>query len=90
MRGRFFSDMDGPNSPLVTMVDETAAHRYWPNEDPVGKRLKGFDARGKNDDWLTVTGVVQDMRRHGREQALDAHIFQWYRQAPDNGTPDLW
>jgi putative ABC transport system permease protein len=89
LAGRSFSDSDSPNAPLVVIVDETMARRYWPDESPIGKRFKGFDSRGPNDDWLTVIGVVQDMRRHGRERSPAAHIYQWYKQAAGNSTPDL-
>jgi putative ABC transport system permease protein len=89
IRGRFFSERDNVDSPLVAMIDETMARRYWPGEDPVGKRFKGFDQRGHNDEWSTVVGVVADMRRHGREQQPAAHIYQWYRQSVDQGTKDL-
>jgi len=88
VRGRFFSDRDGPDSPLVAIIDETMARRYWPDEDPIGKRFKGFDRRGHDDDWLTVIGVVGDMRRHGLEQRLAAHIYEWYKQS-GNATKDL-
>ena len=62
--------------PLVVMVNETLARRYWPGEDPVGKRVKGFDARGPHDDWLTVVGVVGDSRSGGRERALFSQIYE--------------
>src|SRR5207249_2972138 len=88
LRGRFFSDQDGPDSSLVAIVDETMARRYWPREDPIGKRFKGFDRRGHDDAWLTVIGVVQDMRRHGLERQPAAHIFEWHKQS-GNATPDL-
>jgi len=39
VRGRFFDDRDGPTSPLVIIVDEKLAHRFWPNQDPVGRRM---------------------------------------------------
>jgi putative ABC transport system permease protein len=87
--GRFFSDNDGPNSPLVAIVDETMARRYWRGENPIGKRFKGFDARGRSDDWLTVIGVVRDMRRHGLERQPAAHIYQRYKQTAGTNTPDL-
>ena len=81
LRGRVFTEQDGVDSPLVVVVDESMARRYWPGEDPIGKRLKGFDKRGHNDEWATVIGVVEDMRRHGREQKLAAHIYEWYNQS---------
>ena len=88
LRGRLFTEQDGPGSPLVAVIDESMARRYWPGEDPIGKRIKGFDKRGKNDDWVTVIGVVEDMRRHGREQKLASHVYEWYKQSGD-ATPDL-
>jgi predicted permease len=77
LNGRFFSHQDGPNSPLVAIIDESMARQYWPNQDPVGKRFKGQDRRGGNDDWLTVIGVVGDMRRHGLENQPRPHVFEW-------------
>jgi len=81
LRGRLFTEQDGPESPLVVLVDENMARRYWPGEDPIGQRIKGFDKRGHNDDWMTVIGVVENMRRHGREQKLASHVYEWYRQS---------
>ncbi|MBV9307743.1 MAG: ABC transporter permease [Acidobacteriaceae bacterium] len=89
LRGRFFSNADDLNSPLVAIIDETMARRYWPGENPIGKRFKGFDARGRNDEWLTVIGVVPDMRRHGLERQPAAHVYQWHKQARSIATPDL-
>jgi predicted permease len=83
LRGRYFSAADGPDSSLVAIIDQGAARRYWPGEDPIGKRFKGQDPRGHNDDWLTVIGVVRDMRRSGRERQPTPHVFEWYQQSGD-------
>jgi predicted permease len=88
LRGRYFSEDDGPHSPLVAVIDERAARRYWPGENPVGKRFRGQDHRGQNDDWLTVIGVVGDIRTHGLERLPTPHIYEWYQQA-GNATPDI-
>jgi len=88
IKGRFFSERDSSGSPLVAIIDESAARRYWPGEDPIGKRFKGQDARGRNDDWLTVVGVVRDMRRHGLERQPTPHVFEWHKQS-GGVTPDL-
>jgi putative ABC transport system permease protein len=80
LRGRFFDERDGPDAPPVAIVNETLARRYWPGDDPVGKRFKGMDPRGpgggKNDDWLTVVGVVKDMRSGGRERPPFAQVYE--------------
>ena len=80
LRGRWFSETDGPNAPLVALIDEGAARRYWPVEDPIGRRFKGQDARGVNDDWITVIGVVKNIRRQGVDREPTPHVYEWYRQ----------
>jgi len=94
LRGRWFTSQDGPNSPLVAVIDENMARRYWPNEDPLGKRFKGQDPRGHNDDWVTAVGVVRNMRRNGLERESVPHVFQWYKQCEpadlrSSAPPDL-
>ena len=83
LRGRYFTAQDGPHSALVAIIDESVARRYWPGQDPLGKRFKGQDPRGQNDDWLTVIGVVGDMRRSGRERNPIPHVFEPSGQAID-------
>jgi putative ABC transport system permease protein len=82
-RGRFFTDGDRRDAPPVVLVNETMARRFWPGEDPIGKRIKGFDARGRNDEWVTVVGVVGDVRSHGLERAPIAQIFEAQAQSLD-------
>ncbi len=79
--GRFFNSSDRANSPLVAIINETLARRYWPHENPIGKRLKGFDPRGQHDDWLTVVGVVRDTRSGGLEKAPFAQIYEAQAQS---------
>lgn len=88
LSGRFFSASDTADSPLVAIINKAIAHRYWPGENAVGKRFKGFDKRGKNDDWLTVIGVVEDMRSNGLDKQPAGEVHEWYRQS-DESTPDL-
>jgi putative ABC transport system permease protein len=80
LRGRFFDSRDRSNSPLVAIINETLARRYWPHENPIGKRLKGFDPRGQHDDWLTVVGVVRDTRSGGLEKAPLSQIYESQEQ----------
>jgi predicted permease len=86
LRGRFFSQRDRRDSSPVVIINETLARRYWPGEDPIGKRLKGFDPRGRNDEWVTVIGMVADTRTQGRERPPMAQLFQPQEQWSD-GTP---
>ncbi len=84
VRGRLFNAQDGPHSPRVVLIDESMARRYWPDADPVGQRIKGQDKRGANDDWVTVVGVVGDMRRHSLERNPTPHVYESYVQTADN------
>jgi putative ABC transport system permease protein len=86
LAGRYFSEHDTVNSPLVAIIDEAMARRYWPRENAVGKRFKGQDARGSNDDWLTVIGVVANVRRQGLEQEPTPHVYEWHKQAGPVGS----
>ena len=88
LEGRVFTDRDGPGAPLVAVIDESLAARYWPGGNPIGRRFKGQDARGSGDEWLTVIGVVEDTRRRGREHAPAPHVFEWQPQSRRD-TPDL-
>jgi len=67
VRGRFFEDRDADGAPLVAIVDETLAQTFWPNQDPVGKRLHTGGRQSKAP-WTTIVGVV----RHVRNRTLEA------------------
>ena len=63
-RGRTFSETDDETSPLVVMVSKTAAERWWPGQDPIGKRVRlpGF-TREMEQQWRVVVGVVEDVKQ---------------------------
>jgi putative ABC transport system permease protein len=86
LAGRYFSEHDTVNAPLVAIVDEAMARRYWPGENAVVKRFKGQDARGSNDEWLTVIGVVANARRQGLVQEPTPHVYEWHKQASPVGS----
>ena len=58
VRGRAFSDADGADAPPVAIVSESVAQRYWPGQDPIGRRLQ-FTPQFP---WFTVVGVAADTR----------------------------
>lgn len=88
LRGRFFDERDTANSPPVVIINETTARRYWPGADPIGKGIKGFDPRGRSDEWVRVIGVVKDMRMRGLDRTPIAQIFEAQAQSHDE-TEDL-
>ena len=67
LRGREFKQTDAiAGAPPVIIVNETMAKRYWPDEDPIGRRLK-FDDPNFKSPWFTIVGVVGDVRQEGLE-----------------------
>ena len=79
-KGRFFNARDNQAAVRVTIINETMARRFWPGEDALGKRFKLGPAQSTNP-WLTVVGVVGDMRRQSLERQPIAQIFQPYLQS---------
>jgi predicted permease len=72
LRGRDVSDHDLATSPGTIVVNEALARRYWPGEDPIGKRLAiDFEVDAKKGDraaaWRQVVGVVADVKHGGLE-----------------------
>jgi hypothetical protein len=67
IRGRFFDARDSDTAPQVAIVDESLARTFWPNQDPIGRRLYG-GGRRSNASWITIVGVV----RHVHNRTLEA------------------
>jgi len=81
-KGRFFTDTDTGDSPPVVIINETMARRWWPNESPLGKRIKqGFP----QDDvpFREIVGVVGDVRQHGLEGPIETEVFLPEAQNPE-------
>jgi putative ABC transport system permease protein len=62
LSGRDFSEADAADAPAVAMVNETFARQHWPGQDPVGRRIR---VAGGTGDWMTVVGLVSDVRHLG-------------------------
>jgi predicted permease len=77
LRGRDVSDNDETKQPWVAVVSASFVKRYYPNEDPIGKRFK-FLA-----DNRTVVGVVGDVRMRGPEQPSEPQVYLAYKQIAD-------
>ncbi len=78
-RGRLFDQRDTATSPLVALVSETTARRFWPNQDPIGKRIAG----GELGKWTTIVGIVADVRHEdvGRQHQSEV-LFPYSQQLP--------
>jgi putative ABC transport system permease protein len=74
IRGRFIDERDKDGAARTIVINETFADKYWPDQDPVGKRLV-FGSPGPKNPWITIVGVVGDMRRRGLHQGSRLEIF---------------
>ena len=79
LRGREFEDTDTATSQPVVIVSRTVARAIAGSEDPIGKRISVWGRAGARN-WLTVVGVVDDIRQMGPSQQLQAAAYQPYQQ----------
>jgi putative ABC transport system permease protein len=87
--GRVFSSSDGPDSQGVVLLNEALARRYWPHEDPIGQLIRVHLPPTRSpwqpivrDSWLTVVGVIQDVREWEWGEEKVAQVYLPYAQNP--------
>jgi putative ABC transport system permease protein len=80
-RGRIFTKQDSREATPVGVINEAMARRYWPDEDPIGKR---FRVQGPINDnpWTTIIGVVGDVKHAGLDQDPAPTIYRPHQQNP--------
>jgi predicted permease len=80
--GRVFTDADGVSGPPVAIVNQSFAGKFWPGQDPIGKRLRLYTA-GTPEPWLQVVGVVPNIVQNDiSPRQIDPLIYIPYRQKP--------
>jgi predicted permease len=82
IRGRYFNDQDVADSTPVVIISRSIAREFWPNEDPIGKRLKWGVAQSHNP-WLTIVGVVGDIKQGPLDETTQSHTYEPYLQTGD-------
>ena len=82
LRGRLFTETDVEKAPTVAVVNDAFARAWWPNENPIGKRMKVGRAA---DSWTTVVGVVTNARTESLENANIPQVYlsSWQRTDKD-------
>ena len=86
-RGRYFTEQDSKDSLPVTIVDEVLAARYWPDQDPIGKRIAAFfDSKNRQLNWRTVVGVVKNVKRYGLDGKIKEQYYFPQSQSPQRNT----
>jgi predicted permease len=82
VRGRGFTEGDHPDAPLAVVINETLARTGWPDQDPVGRRLRPGDDQSEAP-WMTVVGVIRDAHRTEVTRAIRPEVYTSALQ----GTP---
>ncbi len=76
--GRLFTAADGPGAPEVALVNQSLARRYWGDSSPLGARISADSGRS----WVTVVGVVGDVRHYGLDTQPPDELYAPFAQAP--------
>lgn len=80
LRGRFFTQADTANAQLVVIVNRKLAQHYWPNQDPVGKRLR-IGTPELRTPWLTVVGEIANVKLNSPDVDTTEQFYQPVQQA---------
>jgi len=78
IKGRVFSESDGPQAPHVLLINNTMADRFFPNEDPIGKRLE----LGINSFNGEIIGIVGNVKHVALDADVNSEVYAPYSQAP--------
>jgi putative ABC transport system permease protein len=83
VRGRFFDGRDAATAPRVAIIDETLADTFFPNQDPIGRRLHRGDRGGPAEpQWDTIVGVVRHVRNRTLEARSRMEVYGPHSQIP--------
>jgi putative ABC transport system permease protein len=81
LQGRFFNDADTADSPLVVIVNRALARKYFPKGDALGKRIT-LDDPSHNPRWITIVGIVHDIRHRGLDVDPQPEYYLPHTQMP--------
>ena len=79
LRGRSFNEQDAPSTPQTALINETMARRFWPGEDPVGRRIE-FAGMEPQPQWMTVVGIVGDVLDSSLTGRPEPQVFAPFMQ----------
>jgi putative ABC transport system permease protein len=80
LKGRFFSEADTADSPLVVIVNQAFVKKYFRDEEALGKRISRDDTNPK---WATIVGVVADIKHRGLDTEAQPEYYLPHTQGPD-------
>jgi len=75
--GRAFTDRDRDGAPMVALVNDAMARKYWPGRDPIGRRFRVGDGP-----WIEIVGVAANTKHGSLRETIEPEFYQPYAQAP--------
>ena len=86
LKGRPFEARDDRKSQSVIIINETLARRYFPGEEPIGRRMTLNDEDPKEEDWATIVGIVKDTKSRARDLTASpiAEMYMPFAQQPES------
>ncbi|MGA8090704.1 MAG: ABC transporter permease [Terracidiphilus sp.] len=84
LQGRFLTEADKKDAPFALIINHAMAERYWPHEDVIGKRITFEDVPKKDSDWMTVVGVVGDVKDQPNSPGAEPAFWWSEFQAPES------
>jgi putative ABC transport system permease protein len=82
LKGRELTAQDVAGVDPVALISETFARRYWPGEDPLGKRIKFPGSTARPEPWRTIVGVVRDVKQYGVDKESTMQLYLPEAQLP--------
>ena len=82
LKGRELTAQDVAGVEAVALISETFARRYWPGEDPLGKRIKFPGSTARPDPWRSIVGVVRDVKQYGVDKENTMQLYLPEAQLP--------
>jgi len=80
LRGRSPGEQDDEKSPISVVISETMARRFWPDDEPIGKRFK-FGGQQSRAPWMTIVGIVCDVKTEGLDLENRPAFYRSFLQA---------
>jgi predicted permease len=84
--GRLFDDRDGKDAPQVAIINKAMAATFWPNQNPIGRRIRP----GGTKEWCPVIGVVDDVKNAGLDRPAGTELYLPYQQPAGQGNSDMF
>jgi predicted permease len=85
-RGRYFTERDHEKAAGVAIINERMARRFWPDEDPLGKRIK-LGGPERPYPWMEIVGIVEDVKHDGLDAPVGPELYMPYAQTPFSQMP---